>query len=176
MGLPLCRSDSAAKAAQTEASLLGVAKRSFLVIRSMQPSRNCGAHEGLFRRYPTAPAEDLAGTVTGILRGSARQPILFEDSGMPQLCRRGIVVTNHRGAAARGFFRPPWGRVLNLKYEYRETYLKPRIDYTQNLPKPQHLSELFFRCHRPAASCGHHSGIPLEKAWNQICYFVLPIY
>jgi hypothetical protein len=60
------------KTAKTEASLLGVAKRFFLVISSVQPLRNCDAHGGLFRRLPPAPAEDLAGTVTGILRCSAR--------------------------------------------------------------------------------------------------------
>ena len=77
---------------------------------------------------------------------------LFKHIQVEPLHRLDMVGADHRGTRAGAFFRPQLGRLPNLKDKCRGLRLKPRINHTPVLPKPQQLSKGLFRCHRQASS------------------------
>ena len=83
--------------------------------------------------------------------------LLVENVEVPPLHRLDMVVAGHRGPGARAFLRPQRGRLLDLQQEGRGTCLKPRLDYTPSLPKPQQLSKRLLRCHRRSSSRGRQA-------------------
>ena len=101
-------------------------------------------------------------------QGTHDYALLVENVEVPPLHRLDMVVAGHRGPGARAFLRPQRGRLLDLQQEGRGTCLKPRLDYTPSLPKPQQLSKRLLRCHRRSSSRGRQAPpFPLEIARNQ---------
>jgi hypothetical protein len=73
--------------------------------------------------------------------------LLVKDVEVTQLHRFDLFVAGHRVPGARAFLRPQRGRLLDLQPKGRRTCLKPGLDYTPSLPKPQQLSKRLLRCH-----------------------------
>jgi hypothetical protein len=67
------------------------------------------------------------------------------------------VTAGHRGGSPRTMLRPQRGHLFDLKHERGGTCLKPRLDYTPSLRKPQQLSQRPIRRHRRSSSCGRQA-------------------